>query len=185
MTDSSDQRSVTGDIRVASSCAPDHPAVLLSWGDQSGVLSPDEAIAHALGIIEAAVVSRVDSAVVKLLVQSLGLDIKQAVEFVGHIGHKRSVSDPESSITLWLDDKPVTPAEAIATAKTLLAMAFDSEAEYWFCNTLIQDMNLTPNQANAIIQDLREARGAVTPGEPPSEELVKRKRPEGFGSGRN
>lgn len=58
------------------------PFVLVTWGNQEGQLTPDEADAHAVKVIQVAQAARHDAAIYAELRESLGVDEKSAAGFV-------------------------------------------------------------------------------------------------------
>lgn len=58
------------------------PSVQLKWGEQGGQLTPAEARMHALAILECAEAAIHDSALVRFLIEDVGIDEEQALKTV-------------------------------------------------------------------------------------------------------
>lgn len=58
------------------------PFVMVQWGKQTGQLTPDEADAHAVAVIQAAQAARHDAAIMAELQESVGLDRNTAGHFL-------------------------------------------------------------------------------------------------------
>jgi hypothetical protein len=73
------------------------PFMHLRWGDQAGQFSPQDARDHAMRIIDAAAASEFDAALVKALVNEMGLDHETAVRFLGLMREQRGGTDQAST----------------------------------------------------------------------------------------
>lgn len=58
------------------------PFVMVQWGKQTGQLTPDEADAHAVAVIQAAQAARHDAAIMQELQESIGVDFQTAGRFL-------------------------------------------------------------------------------------------------------
>lgn len=152
------------------------PAVKIQWGDNSGFLSVDEAIAQGMKFLEAAVASRIDAAVLQWAQQSLGMSFENAVLLRRMFRQKRE-SGAVPSLTMNLDGNHITPARARDSALNLLFMATHSEHEAFLAHFLIQDVKIDIDRVNQAIEDLRAIMGLKAYRSPDK----KNKKPKGFG----
>lgn len=72
------------------------PFMHLRWGDEAGQFTPTRAREHALAIIDAAAASEFDAALVKVLIEKLGMTHELAVHFLGEIREARGGTDQAS-----------------------------------------------------------------------------------------
>lgn len=133
------------------------PLVRMEWGKESGSLTPDEARAHALGILEEAAAAEVDAVMVKWMNQELGMDIVEAAMMRRLFRNQRESSTV--SCTLNIDGDRMTPDEVRQCAMEMLFMAFNTEMEAFLAKFLLENVGIDEGRMNAVIEVLREMRG--------------------------
>jgi hypothetical protein len=78
------------DVESGVSAASGYGFVTLRWGAMSGQLTPREARAHALGIIEAADAAEHDAVVMRWLVTTLSMDPVKVALVLGELRQARA-----------------------------------------------------------------------------------------------
>lgn len=137
------------------------PYVTLRWGKESGKLTPDEAIAHAVGIICAATVATIDAQIVEWATTKLGRSIEESMVLLRLFRQKRESSKLPST-KLSIGGEHLRPDTVKYHGAQLIEMAFTTEAEAFLCGFLLEEMQLEPAMIDAIIQEFREMRGVET-----------------------
>ncbi|HEY9764588.1 MAG TPA: hypothetical protein V6D07_18820 [Trichocoleus sp.] len=136
------------------------PAVHVMWGELQWQATPDQARAHAFGILEACASAEMDACVVKWATEKLGLTRKEAVQILAHFRQRRETGQTPS-VTLNLGDEHIRPETARSRAYYLLANAFNAEMEA-FLAALLLELDQPPDRVGAIVQEFREMRGLQT-----------------------
>lgn len=134
------------------------PMVKLEWGKESGLLTPEEARAHALGIFEAAASAQIDAVVVKWANQELGMDLAQSAH-LRRLFRERRETGQMPSCTLNFDGDRLTPDEVRRCALDMLFMAFNTEMEAFLGQFLIDEVGSDEAQVNVVIEALRKMQG--------------------------
>lgn len=135
------------------------PAVVLKWGSYEGIMTPDEAIAHAMDILEKASAARSDSAVTKLFSSLEGLDIPKAALFRRLLrdfrNEERGRDMSNVRVVLNPDEEPVPVPELKGYAGFLLHTAVMTETEAFLIEYLRQKLEMDEERINQIIGELR------------------------------
>ncbi len=134
------------------------PLVKLEWGNQSGLLSPSEARAHAYGILEAAASAEIDAVIIQWAQQTLGMSLEQAALLRRTFRQSREAGTLPSC-TLNIGGDRITPDDARQSAEQLMFMAFYTEMEACLARFLMQEVGSDETQVNAVIDELRQMRG--------------------------
>lgn len=145
------------------------PLVKLAWGKESGLLTPAEARAHALSILEAAASAEIDAVVVRWADQELGMSLEQAA-YLRRLFRQKRETDELPGCTLNFDGDRLTPAEVKRCALDMLFMAFNTEMEAFLGQFLIDEVGSDEAQVNVVIEALREMRGLTRIDEMPEQE---------------
>lgn len=136
------------------------PAVVLKWGSYEGIMTPDEAIAHAMSVLEAASAARSDAAVTKLFSTLEGLDLPKAALFRRYVRdfRRENAGQDFSGIRMVLDPdaEPVPIEEVKQNCHMLLAAAMLTETEVFLVEYLRTKMEMDETRINGVIGELRD-----------------------------
>lgn len=165
-------------IWVRSDVAADGTYVLAmeTDDDTSFVLNRDTAVAHVLGVIQAAQEAAYDAAVIHQLVVKVGADIEATAEVVKGMRADRppvvipgpltlvpgvSQKTQEPFLTIWVHGKAVgqwTVADAEQHATYVLGALTVADLDSGYYRTLVGALGLDDGRARNIIDDLANHR---------------------------
>lgn len=137
------------------------PSVVLRWGDRTAYFTPAEARSNALAIMKEAAQAELDACLMRWAKQKLSMPSQQADQLVNFFQQKRQ-TESLPSCTMHIGDEHIRPDTARERAKTLLDAAFGTEVEAMLVMFLMQNLNLSAELAEQLIQEFREMRGAIT-----------------------
>ena len=147
-------------MRSAVSSNSHKPFVALSWGQQSGQFTPNDAIAHAISLIECAMAAHYDALVYAWAASTLELGDAELVQIIRALRDFRQGDYPNCTINL--DGERMTPAELIGHGGSLFVMAARAKLEAVLAKFLVTQVKLNESQVNQLILELRDRDGSVT-----------------------
>lgn len=137
------------------------PAVVIKWGKLEGQLTPEEAVAHAVIILQAAAAAQCDSAVTKLFSSMEGFDIPKAAMFRRMLRDFCNLEIKEgrnlSGVRMVLnpEEEPVPIEKVKGYAAYLLQAAVVTETEAFLIEYLRSEVGLDEDRINQLIGELR------------------------------
>ncbi|HEY9737515.1 MAG TPA: hypothetical protein V6D06_14575 [Trichocoleus sp.] len=137
------------------------PAINIKWGKQQAQLTPQQAAAHALAVLEVVAAAELDSAVMRWAVEVAGAAPAEGAKLLQLFRQKRE-SSQIPSCTMNLGDESIRPDTARERAKYLLMNAANTEVEAFLMVFAMQDLSLTADQAAQMVEELRQMRGLQT-----------------------
>lgn len=137
------------------------PQVVLTWGENSGHLTPQEARDHAIGLLQASISIEMEAATVRLAIDKLGMSREEAGGLL-QIIRQRFQKGEIPSCTINMGEDHIRPDTAREHAMFLLLNAYGVELEAVLAAFFAQDLNLDAGRVSAILENLRSARGMTS-----------------------
>jgi hypothetical protein len=137
------------------------PSVVLKWGDRTAYFTPQEARNNAFALMKEAANADLDACLMRWARQKADVPPDEAAALV-HLFRQKRETGAIPSCTMHLGDEHIRPDTARQRSKVLLDAAFYTEVEATLVAFLMQDLNLSGEDADQLIQEFREMRGAVT-----------------------
>lgn len=137
------------------------PTVIIKWGRLEGQLTPDEAVAHAVVILQAAAAAQCDSAVTKLFSSMEGFNIPKAALF------RRMLRDFRNSelkagrdlsgvrMVVNPNEEPVPVERVKGYGAYLLHTAVVTETEAFLVEYLRNEVGVGEERINQVLGELR------------------------------
>lgn len=137
------------------------PFIIMTWGKEEGKLTPREAMAHAVAVMQVAAAAIIDAQLVQWAMSKLSMSQQQAVMLLRLFREKRE-KGRLPSLTLNMNGEHLRAETVKRMGCQYLEMAFMTEAEAFLAAFLLENIKTDTGKIDIIIQEFREMRGAIT-----------------------